>query len=187
MEADRENKIHSLVIDNGGFVASDGSILKFASDYLDLYSSSVISDPYEILTRVDSYDNMLFGEASALGVMSIQEVLSKYSACSGHVINFNKSSVFFGSIVAVSNIQDVCRIFGVAAQSNPEKYLGLPSFIGINKKHALAELRARCLQQIHNRSAKALSMGGNEGEHVKINVDASFSPTEAKSSSGLVI
>ncbi|GMI76000.1 hypothetical protein HRI_001269300 [Hibiscus trionum] len=107
-------------------------------------------------------DSIVFGTATTQGARCLQNVLNIYSQCSGQIVNFDKSSLFFGTNVIDSNRREVCRILGVTAQGNPEKYLGLPSMVGRNKKLSLAYLRDRCKQKVQSWNVQPLSMGGKE-------------------------
>lgn len=69
---------------------------------------------------------LIFCEATALGASNLMGILDEYAMCSGQVINFEKSKVFFSSYVAEHNKADVKRIFRVSYVDNFEKYLGLP-------------------------------------------------------------
>ncbi|KAK8683464.1 hypothetical protein V6N13_039524 [Hibiscus sabdariffa] len=53
-------------------------------------------------------------------------------------------------------------VLGVRISSNPEKYLGLPTMIGRQKKAAFANIRARLVQLIDHWSLRFLSMGGSQ-------------------------
>ncbi|GMI88855.1 hypothetical protein HRI_002554800 [Hibiscus trionum] len=79
-------------------------------------------------------DSVIFGEAATNGAHKLLDILSTYSQCSGHVINYDKSSVFFSTNVIKENRREVCRLLQVTAQQSLDKYLGLPSMVGRNKK-----------------------------------------------------
>ncbi|KAK8604381.1 hypothetical protein V6N13_099325 [Hibiscus sabdariffa] len=92
-------------------------------------------------------DCLIFGEASTQGATIISNILSHYSSCSGQLINFDKSGVFFSSNVSDFNKSEICRIIGVHSTSNPERYLGFPPIVGRNKKAAFADLHGKFIKR----------------------------------------
>ncbi|KAK8672667.1 hypothetical protein V6N13_111032 [Hibiscus sabdariffa] len=88
-------------------------------------------------------DCLIFGEATISNASQLKVLLDCYGDCSGQLINYEKSSIFFSSNVLDFNRVDVCRILGVPEVANPEKYLGLPAIVGRNKKVAFRYLRER--------------------------------------------
>lgn len=94
-----------------------------------------------ILHLLFADDSLIFGEVTALGASNLMGILDDYARCSGQVISFEKSKVFFSSNVSKYNRADVGKIFGVSCVDNLEKYIGLPSVGGRNKKQAFATLK----------------------------------------------
>ncbi|GMI64491.1 hypothetical protein HRI_000118400 [Hibiscus trionum] len=107
-------------------------------------------------------DSYIFGEATATGASNLKDILHIYSRCSGQLINFDKSSVFFSSNVNANNRQRVCRIFNVTSQSCPDTYLGLPSMVGRRKKESLAFVKDKITRSLNSWSTRSLSTGGKE-------------------------
>ncbi|GMJ10111.1 hypothetical protein HRI_004680300 [Hibiscus trionum] len=81
-------------------------------------------------------DSLIFRETSAYGAGVVQELLSVYASCSGQLVNFDKSAIFFSGNSGDDNKADVRRILGISQGFNPEKYLGLPIIVGRNRKKA---------------------------------------------------
>ncbi|GMI86526.1 hypothetical protein HRI_002321900 [Hibiscus trionum] len=107
-------------------------------------------------------DSYIFGEATAVGAANLKDILNTYSRCSGQLINFDKSSVFFSTNVNENNRQNVCRIFNVSSQSCLDTYLGLPSMVGRRKKESLAFVKDRTTKSLNSWSTRSLSTGGKE-------------------------
>ncbi|KAA3488442.1 reverse transcriptase [Gossypium australe] len=106
--------------------------------------------------------SLIFGDATAMGTSNVLKVLQLYAKCSGQLVNFEKSSVFFSSNVDMRNRLDVGRILGIRHADNLEKYLSLPCMVGQNKKWAFASLRDKIQSQISSWSTRLLSIGGRE-------------------------
>ncbi|GMI84759.1 hypothetical protein HRI_002145200 [Hibiscus trionum] len=107
-------------------------------------------------------DSIIFREATAEGAAQLKDLLDMYSRCSGHCIKFSKSSVYFSSNVIDANENDVCRVLAVQMQTCLDKYLGLPSMVGRNKKRSLTFMAEKCSKSLSTWSPRLLSMGGKE-------------------------
>ena len=65
---------------------------------------------------------------------ALQRVLRVYEGASGQQLNCTKTSLFFSSNTPI-DIQEVIKeSFGAQVIKHHEKYLGLPSLVGRNKK-----------------------------------------------------
>ncbi|KAK8656966.1 hypothetical protein V6N13_098900 [Hibiscus sabdariffa] len=104
-------------------------------------------------------DCLIFAEASSFEAQQLQSLLHTYSTCSGQLKNYEKSSAFFSANSSPANNTNICQLLGVSMNNNPTKYLGLPSIIGRNTKHAFGGLRDKFSTQIHNWSSHSLSSG----------------------------
>ncbi|XP_052484776.1 uncharacterized protein LOC105795648 [Gossypium raimondii] len=122
----------------------------------------VMRGPLRVTHLLFSDDSLIFGDATAMKALNVLKVLQSYAKCSGQLVNFEKSRVFFSSNVDMRNQLDVERILGVHHADNWEKYLGLPCMVGRNKKWAFASLRDKIQSQISSWSARLLSMGSKE-------------------------
>ncbi|GMJ04337.1 hypothetical protein HRI_004102900 [Hibiscus trionum] len=107
-------------------------------------------------------DSIIFGEATTRGAHNLQLALNTYANCSGQLINYDKSSVFFSSNVIEENRREVCRLLQVSVQDCPDRYLGLPSVVGRNKKASLTFIKDKCSSSMNSWSTRSLSMGGKE-------------------------
>ncbi|KAK5840387.1 hypothetical protein PVK06_009286 [Gossypium arboreum] len=81
--------------------------------------------------------NLIFGDATIFGVTAINDTLE------------NKRV-------------KVCRVLGVDRSNNPEKYIGLPSMVGCNKRRAFKELKEKLTRRVSSWSSRLLSIGGRE-------------------------
>ncbi|GMI75496.1 hypothetical protein like AT4G29090 [Hibiscus trionum] len=107
-------------------------------------------------------DCILFGDASVEGASNMKGLLQNFGNASGQRVNFGKSLVFFSSNVDPSLREQIGMLLGVRVSLNPEKYLGLPTMVGRNKKEAFSYYMERYNKKTNNWGVRFLSMGGRK-------------------------
>ncbi|KAA3455435.1 reverse transcriptase [Gossypium australe] len=107
-------------------------------------------------------DCITFGEATERGAGLLKKILQEYRRCSGQIVNFEKSNVFFSSNTGFEKKRMVSQMLGVRSSNDPEGYLGLPNMVGRRKKAAFQILKDRLKKRIDNWSTRHLSQGGKE-------------------------
>ena len=85
-------------------------------------------------------DSLLFCRANSQKASSIMEILKQYEEASGQQINQEKTQLFFSPNTDPHLQEEIKTLLGVAATTNYEKYLGLPSFMGRGKNKVSATL-----------------------------------------------
>ncbi|PON50687.1 hypothetical protein PanWU01x14_222200 [Parasponia andersonii] len=91
-------------------------------------------------------DNLLFCKATARSCHALQRVSDIYARASGQQINFEKSAVSF-SPNTPSDIQLLFQYFlSIPVGGCYEHYLGLPSFVGREKKAVFSGIKSLCLE-----------------------------------------
>ena len=70
-------------------------------------------------------------------------MLNLYEVSSGKKINTNKTSLFFSSNTGLETQESIKQALGAETVLEYEKYLGLPSIVGHNKKSAFAPIIGR--------------------------------------------
>ncbi|KAA3472560.1 reverse transcriptase [Gossypium australe] len=80
----------------------------------------------------------------------LKRILQEYRRCSGQIVNFEKSSVFFNSNTGFEEKRMVSQLLGVRSSNDPESYLGLPNMVGRRKKEAFLNPKDRFKQKIDN-------------------------------------
>ncbi|KAA3473078.1 reverse transcriptase [Gossypium australe] len=88
-----------------------------------------------------AYGSILFGEATNEGSMVIKSVVNEYEKISGQLINFDKSLIYFSSNVCNNVRCRISNILGVRISNNPEKYPGLPTMVGRQKKNTVVNIK----------------------------------------------
>ncbi|XP_019170982.1 PREDICTED: uncharacterized protein LOC109166487 [Ipomoea nil] len=107
-------------------------------------------------------DSLLFFKANIQDAAVIKQCLVRYEKLSGQMVNYNKSNICFSRNTQMAQKQQVAWCLGVELASNFGKYLGLPSFIGRNKRAVFAYIEDKIRQRIGSWNKKLLSQAGKE-------------------------
>ena len=107
-------------------------------------------------------DSILYYKASEQESRELQRILHKYEEATGQKINTIKSSVFFSRNTKEEKREEVKDILGSMQDTQPKKYLGLPSMIGKSKKQVFNEIKERVGKKLMGLKEKLLSIGGRE-------------------------
>ena len=107
-------------------------------------------------------DSLLFAKAERRESERVKDVLMNYEKCSGQVINFEKSAILFSGNTSVGTKTEIQELFGVQETTNLEKYLGLPTMVGRNRKKSFRDIKNRMEARLHGWSKRSLSVGGKE-------------------------
>ena len=92
----------------------------------------------------------------------IQRILTWYEDASGQQVNSDKTTVFF-SRNTLEVIQEELKVMlGVPAIKSYEKYLGLPSFVGRQKKAGFKHIKEKIWARMQGWKEKLLSQAGKE-------------------------
>ena len=91
---------------------------------------------------------LLLLEASAATASAINNILQRYEACSGQMINREKSSILFSKNTKRATKHEVLAVLGPNSESYGGKYLGLPTYIGRNKTKCFEYLKDRIWKRI---------------------------------------
>ena len=110
------------------------------------------------LTHLFFADNsLLFCRASIQECMHIQALLSTYEEASRQKLNRDKTTLFFSKITDTEIQDSIKDLLGVLEIKQYEKYLGLPSFVGRNKKASLAFIKEQVWKKLQGWKEKLLS------------------------------
>uniref|UniRef100_A0A803NHI3 Reverse transcriptase domain-containing protein n=1 Tax=Cannabis sativa TaxID=3483 RepID=A0A803NHI3_CANSA len=85
-------------------------------------------------------DSLIFGRANGREAESIRRILQCYERASGQQVNFDKSAITFSPNVQPADRTSVLGILGLGSVATHDKYLGLPTVIGKNKKRTFASI-----------------------------------------------
>ena len=75
-------------------------------------------------------DCIVFTQATSVGAQRINNVLERYHAGSGQLVNKSKSAIFFSSNCTADVKHEVHTAADISTEALVEKYLGLPTALG---------------------------------------------------------
>ncbi|KAH9663932.1 reverse transcriptase domain-containing protein [Citrus sinensis] len=107
-------------------------------------------------------DSLIFSRASSFDCKNLKRLFDCYTAASGQVFNYEKSSMFFSSNTSSSHMEEIKGIFALNVVSKHEKYLGLPSMVGRKKTSFFNNIKLRLLTKLSSWESKFFSNGGKE-------------------------
>ncbi|XP_031120886.1 uncharacterized protein LOC116024124 [Ipomoea triloba] len=109
-----------------------------------------------------AHDSLLFFKANAQEVEAVKQCLDLYEGMSSQAVNYHKSSVCFSRNTPQDMRDVVAGVLGVPQSSNFGKYLGLPAFVGRNKRAAFSYIEDKIKQRICSWNKRLLSQAGKE-------------------------
>ena len=80
-----------------------------------------------------------------------------YEKASGQKLNKNKTDLFFSISIPVVVLDQIKESLGVQEIKQYEKYLGLPSLVGRNKKASLLYIKERVVAKLQGWNEQLLS------------------------------
>ncbi|GJN07431.1 hypothetical protein PR202_ga25263 [Eleusine coracana subsp. coracana] len=107
-------------------------------------------------------DSIIFSEASQRGADRLKAILDTYHKGSGHLVNKEKSAVFFSknSTEVIKNV--VLETLQIPNEALAEKYLGLPTALGRSTEGAFEYMTTRKKGLVGAWSGKEASCAGRE-------------------------
>ena len=88
-------------------------------------------------------DSLLFCRAKIEEINTIQNILKVYEKASGQQINTNKTTLFFSNSMTETTTNAIKDLLGVSEIKQYEKYLGLPTVVGKNRRASLNYIKDR--------------------------------------------
>ena len=107
-------------------------------------------------------DSMIFCRPSLIECRKIQELLECYEKASGQQLNRSKTGLFFNKSTPPLITDQINHALGVQKIKQYEKYLGLPSLVGRNKKASLLYIKERVEAKLQGWKKQLLSQAGRE-------------------------
>ncbi|XP_031121085.1 uncharacterized protein LOC116024331 [Ipomoea triloba] len=109
-----------------------------------------------------AYDSLLFFKANIHEAGAVKQCLSEYEAMSGQAVSYAKSSVCFSRNTYPADREEVVAVLGVSQAANFGRYLGLPSFVGRNKRAVFSYIEDKIKQRIGSWNKGLISRAGKE-------------------------
>jgi hypothetical protein len=107
-------------------------------------------------------DSLILMSANMTNATALRNALEMYCASSGQLVSDSKSSVFFSPNTHVLIREEVCVHLNILVEALSDKYLGLPTLVGLDRTDCFQHLIERVRQRICGWNEKLLSMGGKE-------------------------
>ncbi|XP_060965559.1 uncharacterized protein LOC133034485 [Cannabis sativa] len=107
-------------------------------------------------------DSLLFCQATYASCHAIQHVLDYYHRASGQLLNTDKTVMSFSPNVTSVNKDQFHHVLGMPICELHEKYLGLPSYAGKDKKELFSGIKDRIWKLMNQWHVKLFSIGGRE-------------------------
>ena len=110
------------------------AILRQATEAGDIQGFSIRRRGPKLTHLFFADDCLLFCRSTLDECEEIQELLALYESASRQTVNKDKTTLFFSRNTDEDIKETIKLSLGVLAIQHYEKYLGLPSFVGRNKK-----------------------------------------------------
>jgi hypothetical protein len=107
-------------------------------------------------------DSLILMTADMSNATSLRNALDMYCASSGQLVSDAKSSIFFSPNTDVQVREEMCSHLNILIESLTDRYLGLPSLVGIDRSDCFQHLVERICQLINGWNEKLLSIGGRK-------------------------
>uniref|UniRef100_A0A803QIL1 Reverse transcriptase domain-containing protein n=1 Tax=Cannabis sativa TaxID=3483 RepID=A0A803QIL1_CANSA len=107
-------------------------------------------------------DNLVFLDANLDDSNALKEVLGTYAKMSGQCINFEKTEMCVGCKVHDSMANYLASNLGVTLVKTHTKYLGMPTFVGKNKKQVFRKIREKVEAKLQGWKMGLFSQAGKE-------------------------
>ena len=107
-------------------------------------------------------DSLLFCNATTADCDEIQRLLMVNERAIGQQVNRQKTSLFFSPNTPAEIQEELKQRFGTNIIRQHEKYLGLPSLVGRNKRNIFQQLKERVANKLSRWKEKFLSMASRE-------------------------
>ncbi|GJW63232.1 hypothetical protein Tco_0115116 [Tanacetum coccineum] len=115
-----------------------------------------------VIMRFFADDSIFFTRASVEECTRLHNILGKYCRCSGQVLNFGKSEIFFSPNVESRLRNDIISKLYVREAPQQTTYPGLPSIIGRKKQCVFQAIINKVRKKIAGWKERNLSIAGKE-------------------------
>ena len=107
-------------------------------------------------------DSLIFCKATIGERDALQRILKVYEEALGQQLNRAKTLLYFNSNTATEDQEEIKARFGAQVIKQHEKYLGLSSLVGRNKKNSFKKIKEKLAKKLAGWKEKLLSKVGKE-------------------------
>jgi hypothetical protein len=144
-----------FLICSEGFLA----LMKVAEEEGRLQEVSICATASSISHLLFADDSLLLLKVDEKNANHLQHVLQLYEACSGQMINKEKSSILFSKNTRPQDRTQFMEILDLSQEAMNARYLGLPVYLGNSKTKLFGYLKERVWKRIQGWKEKLLSNG----------------------------
>ena len=138
------------------------AILKRVKDNDDIHGFSICRRGPKLAHLFYENDCLLFCRSTLEECDKIKELQNIYEVASGQMVNKGKTTLFFSKNTNATTQEEIKVSLGIPTIQHYEKYLGLPSFVGQNKKAYFAQIKECIWSKMQGWKEKLLSQAGKE-------------------------
>ncbi|BFG25164.1 hypothetical protein CerSpe_114380 [Prunus speciosa] len=107
-------------------------------------------------------DSLLFCNAVPAEALELKRIFGVYEEASGQKVNLEKSAICFSPSTPMSIQEAIREILTVPIVPCHERYLGLPTIVGRDKKKLFSTIKDRVWNKVNGWQGKLLSKAGKE-------------------------
>ena len=107
-------------------------------------------------------DSLIFRKATISECESLQQIFQVYENASGQQLNHTKTFLYFSKNTSNEVQEDIRERFGAQMIKQQEKYLGLPSLVGRNRKASFSAIKDKLSKKLEGWKGKLLSKASKE-------------------------
>ena len=101
-------------------------------------------------------------KANVQNANTLKRILEVYCGSSGQCVSTPKSSIFFSPNTSVLVREEVCVNLNILTEALTDKYLGLPTIVGVDTSDCFQHIIDRICQRIKGWKEKMLPMKGKD-------------------------
>jgi hypothetical protein len=108
-------------------------------------------------------DSLILMESDGDNARCLKKILDLYCSSSGQLVSPNKCSIYFSPNTVVERRVEVCEILDIWTESLNDRYLGLPSMVGLSRSDCFKYLVER-VQEINQWMERKDTLYGWKGD-----------------------
>ena len=116
------------------------ALLNHAKQSGEIVGIKVCRDAPSVTNLLFADDSLILMKANVSNAISLKSVLDSYCGASSQLVSVDKSSMFFGPTTDANIKSQVCTILNIMTEALNDKYLGLPTTLGLEKSESFQYL-----------------------------------------------
>jgi len=96
-----------------------------------------------------AYDSLILMQADKKNAECLASILNRFCASSGQKISEAKLNIYFSANTDVEQKAEVCQALNIMTESLSDKYLGLPTMVGVDRSDCFRHLIDRVNTRIN--------------------------------------